>query len=366
MAMQLGMAKIMSNVGIALEEASQTKKRVATASPGGSSTGQGASTQNKVPPLPGDSAPALSKPQSNLVSEMVQAALKSAVTGMGLVIEEHLQAANGRLDGHDKQHENHDKKHKEAEEKMNYTNAQLVAQQEQIGKLINDVGLLRQDAETSSARAIVAEQALAAISAAGPPPGLATSTSSVAASSTHGPGQAAQDTPYEQRTHAVLGGLGWDETAERLMQVASTTLTAAGVNSTTYGAATAIVSRNNEGSTVQLVFRTPAELSAAKFLVRAAACKGWSGKNVWLDAKKSRAEMKPARLVHRIAQVLQDFEDGRPDTQALEKNMVGKNVRIPAGQLGWSRAGVWIWTGLAKARYTTEQLDIAKSYAEDV
>ena len=364
MALQAGMAKIMSSVGQALEEASQTKKRVATASPGGSSTGQGASTQRSVPPLPGDAAPALSKPQSNMVSDMVQAALKSAVAGMGMVIEEHLQAASGRLDAHDKQHEMHDKKHKDTDEKMNYANAQLVAQQEQIGKLINDVGLLRQDAETSSARAIVAEQALAAISAAGPPPGLASSSS--AASLSHGGAQVTPDTPYEQRTHVVLGGLGWDETAARLMQVANSTLTTAGVDATTYGAMTAIVTRNDEGSTVQLVFRSASELSAAKLLVRAAQCKGWSGKNVWLDAKKSRAEMKPARLVHRITQVLQDFEDSKPDKQALEKNMIGKNVRIPAGQLGWSRAGAWIWTNLAKTRYTTEQLDIAKSYAEEI
>ena len=358
MAMQQGMANIMSKVGMALEEASQTKKRHATVSPGGSSSGQGASTLGKIPPLPGDAAPALSKPQSSMVSDMVQAALKSAVTGMGVVIEEHLLAANERLDAHDK-------KHKEADDKMNYTNAQLVKQEEQIGKLINDVGMLRQEAETSAARAMLAEQALAAISAAGPPPGLASATSEAAASSSHGGAQVPQDTPYEQRTHAVLGGLGWDETAERLMQVANSTLTKAGVNTATYSAVTAIVSRNNEGSTAQLVFRTPGELAAAKLLVRAAQCKGWSDKNIWLDAKKSRTEMKPARLVHRIAQVLTDFEDARADKQPVEKNMIGKNVRNASGQLGWSRAGIWIWTAVAKARYTVEQLDIAKSYAEE-
>ena len=359
MAMQAGFASVMKKVGEALDDASQSRKRSATSSPEGTSSGQGANKGKAgIPPLPGDPAPALTRPQSSMVADMVQAALKSATTGMAEVIEGHLMAASARLD-------DHDKKHKEADDKMNYTNAQLVKQEEQIGKLINDVGMLRQEAETSAARAILAEQALAAISAAGPPPGLAAASSTEAASSVPGGGQVLYETPYELRTHAVLGGLGWDESAERLMQVAQSTLTKAGVDTATFSAVTAIVSRNNEGSTAQLVFRTAGELAAAKLLVRAAGCRGWNDKNIWLDAKKSRTEMKPARLVHRIAQVLTDFEDARADKQPIEKNMIGKNVRNASGQLGWSRAGVWIWTAIAKARYTVEQLDIAKSFAEE-
>ena len=354
--MQQSFATVMKNVGEALEQ-SQSRKRSACLSPEGTSTGQGASKAGgAVPPLPGQSAPPLSKPQSSMVSDMVQAALKSALTGMGEAIEVHLAAATERLDKHDIMH-------KETDKKLNYTNAQVIKQDELISKLISDVGGLKMEAEASSARAMLAEQALAAIGAAGPPPGLA--STSAASSSAGGGGQPVFETPYEQRTHAVLGGLGWDETAERLMAVAQTTLTKAGVDATTFSAATAIVSRNNEGSTVQLVFRTAGELSAAKLLVRAAHCKGWSDKNIWLDAKKSRTEMKPARLVHRIAQVLTDFEEARADKQPVEKNMVGKNVRNASGQLGWSRSGVWIWTAVAKARYTVEQLDIAKSYAEE-
>ena len=355
--MQQSFANVMKNVGEALE-ASQSRKRAACLSPEGTSTGQGANKGNVIPQLPGQAAPPLTKPQSSMVSDMVQAALKSALTGMGEAIEVHITAASTRLDVHDE-------KHKETDVKLNYTNAQLVKQEEQIGKLINDVGFLRMEAEASSARALVAEQALAAIGAAGPPPGLGAAGTGSASSSAAGGSQPAHETPYELRTHAVLGGLGWDETAERLMTVAQSTLTKAGVDTATFSAITAIVSRNNEGCTVQLVFRTAGELAAAKLLVRAAQCKGWNDKNIWLDAKKSRTEMKPARLVHRIAQVLTDFEEARADKQAIEKNMIGKNVRNASGQLGWSRAGVWIWTAIAKARYTVEQLDIAKSYAEE-
>ena len=357
MALQAGFEKVMAEVGKALES-SQNKKRVAEMSPEGSSSGQGAS-RSKVPPLPGTPAagPPLTTPQSTMVSDMVSAALKCAVTGMSTVIEHHLLAASSRLDGHDQ-------KFKEADDKMNWTNAQLVKNEAMTKKLAEDVGHLKVEAETSTARAILAEQALAAIGAAGPPPGLAASSS--APGSSNGAVPPAQDTPYEQRTHAVLGALGWDETADRLMQVAISTLDTAGINKETYSALTAIVSRNNEGSTVQMVFRSPGELSAAKLLVRSAQCKGWSGKLIWLDAKKSRSEMKPARLVHRITQVLQDFENAMPQPQVLEKNMMGKTVRSPAGQLGWSRSGTWIWTGLAKARYSAEQLDIAKSWAEEL
>ena len=302
-AMQKGLDTIMMEVSKALD--SSQKKRQAEMSPEGSSAGQGS---RRIPALPGTPAPAppLNAGQSAMVSDMVSAALKSAVTGMGTVIEQHLLLASTRLD-------NHDAKHKETDDKFE-------KYEEQMKKLAEDVNYLKVEAETSAARAMLAEQALAAIGAAGPPPGLG--ATSAAASSSQGTTPAAQETPYEQRTHAVLGGLGWDETADRLMQVALSTLEKAGVKTETYNAFTAIVSRNNEGSTAQLVFRTPAELAAAKLLVRSAQCKGWSGKLIWLDAKKSRTEMKPARLVHRIAQVLQDFEDSKPDTQTLEKNMI--------------------------------------------
>ena len=176
--MQQSFANVLKNVGEALE-ASQSRKRAACMSPDGTSSGQGANkTSSTVPHLPGQAAPPLTKPQSSMVSDMVQAALKSALTGMGEAIEVHIVAATTRLDSHDK-------KHQETNEKLNYTNNQLVRQEEQIGKLISDVGFLRMEAEASSVRALVAEQTLAAIGAAGPPPGLQAAGSTAASSSAH-------------------------------------------------------------------------------------------------------------------------------------------------------------------------------------
>ena len=307
-ALQAGFDDVMKKVGEALVS-SQAKKRAATMSPDGSSSGQGAS-RKQIPPLPGSASPVapLNTAQSSMVAEMVQSALGSAVTGMSSVIERHLAMASGRLDTRDKQL-------KDADDKMNYTNAQMEKYGKELDKMRVDIGSLKQEAETSTARAILAEQALAAIGAAGPPPGLP----GIASGSSQAGGQLPYETPYELRTHAVMGGLGWDESAERLMEKAVSTLTKAGVDTATFSAVTAIVSRNNEGSTVQLVFRTSQELASAKLQVRSAACKGWNDKNIWLDAKKSRTEMKPARLVHRIAQVLNDFEDSRADKLLIEK-----------------------------------------------
>ena len=166
MALQAGFANIMGEVTKSLES-SQLKKRVAEMSPEGSSTSQGANKSKVIPPLPGSSSgPPLNAPQSAMVSDMVQAALKSAMVGMATAIETHLMAASSRLDGHDEKHKHYDAKHKEAEDKMNWTNAQLVKNEEMMKKLAEDVGHLKVEAETSTARAILAEQALAAMPSA--------------------------------------------------------------------------------------------------------------------------------------------------------------------------------------------------------
>jgi hypothetical protein len=90
---------------------------------------------------------------------------------------------------------------------------------------------------------------------------------------------------------------------------------------------------------------------------------------VWLDAKKERAEgtrpeLRPARLVHRVHETLVDLESSRPSPLEVEKILNGKLVKVGGSRVGFSLHSTWKWTAYAIARYSSEDLDMCKAYAE--
>ena len=59
-------------------------------------------------------------------------------------------------------------------------------------------------------------------------------------------------------------------------------------------------------------------------------------KPVWLDFKKDN---KPARLVHRVHDVLQSYENKKQDKLVLEKDVPGKKVKRGGVVIGASLYG---------------------------
>jgi hypothetical protein len=173
-----------------------------------------------------------------------------------------------------------------------------------------------------------------------------------------------QPIPYEQRTQAIIGGLGWDEPPAVLSQLATEVLTAAGVDPASYCGLAPKTSRQGFGSMVELVFFSPAQLTRAKFMVKAVAKSGRGGKPIWLDAQRTRDEMRPARIVHRIFDGLENLERPRTDKIVLTKNMPGKLIESPSGRMGWTQQGNWVWSQIARQRYHAEDLDAIKAYGE--
>ena len=87
---------------------------------------------------------------------------------------------------------------------------------------------------------------------------------------------------------------------------------------------------------------------------------------VWLDAKKSREELRPARIVHRCHEQLA----GLAESKGLLATDFSKDLRFRTisckGQV-WARIVRCevTWTSAAAAGAMSEELDMVKSCAEE-
>ena len=169
-------------------------------------------------------------------------------------------------------------------------------------------------------------------------------------------------TPYECRTFARMGNFPWNTPAKDLVRMAKEALTAAGVPDAHWRH---LHAPRNPGSSVELEFNEAAHLQSARFAIRCAA-HHVGDKVVWLDAAKTRDELRPARLTHRGAAALTDLESKRPDTSrgVVDKVMTGKQVKVANDVMGYSAYGNWIWTNAASERYDVDSLNMMKAWVE--
>ena len=170
------------------------------------------------------------------------------------------------------------------------------------------------------------------------------------------------DVPFEQRVIARIGNLGWNTTESVILDRAREVLTAAGVDPSEYNGLSAT---RREGSLAELCFNSPQQLQRARLLVKTVNKTYVDDRHVWLDVKKSRAELRPARIVHRVTEAVEEMESSQPSPQKVEKKLNGKTVVVGTEKVGHVRNGSWQWLAFARARYTPEQLEVAKSYAEE-
>ena len=85
---------------------------------------------------------------------------------------------------------------------------------------------------------------------------------------------------------------------------------------------------------------------------------------VFLDAAKTKEELRPALYTHRAFDILTEFEQSMPDEKVIIKDMRGKCVKIAATRIGFSLYGEWRWTPMAVSRYDESQLDAATAYIQ--
>ena len=148
--------------------------------------------------------------------------------------------------------------------------------------------------------------------------------------------------PHELRKHAVIGNLGWDDDEGTIEARAKELLQAAGVPDSDY---TNLYAVRAKGSMVELWFNDPDLLQKARLTIRRLG-RSFPGarKSAWLDVKKTREQLKPNRMVHRIATFLEDVERNKDQPATITKDMKDKAVNRNNIQSGKVVFGKWRWS----------------------
>ena len=69
-----------------------------------------------------------------------------------------------------------------------------------------------------------------------------------------------------------------------------------------------------------------------------------------------------------MAEILEEMEAAQSEPRAVEKQLNGKYVNVGSGRTakaGHVRNSEWQWLALARSRYSEEQREVAKAYAEE-
>ncbi len=131
-----------------------------------------------------------------------------------------------------------------------------------------------------------------------PPPGLAGRSNASTTS-----GSQCQALPHEQRTEAILSGFGGATSTQELLQRALDALKAAQIPSEWHSE----LAPNNRDTAVFVTFQDAASLRLAANKIRSADISHAPGSRVWLAARRTRAENKPSRAVHRAYEGVSDL-----------------------------------------------------------
>ena len=151
----------------------------------------------------------------------------------------------------------------------------------------------------------------------------------------------AQDLPRNLRTHAVIGNLGWDTQDTDIEARAKEVLAQSNVDPAVYANLAAM---RQKGSMAELHFVNAEELSKARTAIRFARKRFDALKNVWLDVKKTQAELQPSRMVHRIADFITDQEKNKANPAIIEKDLARKIVKRNGEDIGNIHFGKWKWS----------------------
>ena len=174
------------------------------------------------------------------------------------------------------------------------------------------------------------------------------------------------DLPYEQRTVARVGNVGWDTPAKTLVERAQGLVRDAQVPIESHGPIVAAVGRKATGSACEIVFKTPADVQDARVRVDHLhrAFGDDPEKCAWLDAKTTKEEFALGAKLRKLRETVSDLEDARPDKQRVAVRYGPRAIRVGDQLVCWIADAGLEWTDWAQTRYTDDQRRHARVAAE--
>ena len=116
---------------------------------------------------------------------------------------------------------------------------------------------------------------------------------------------------------------------------------------------------------VDLCFNGPEQLQVARLMVMKATVTYSEGQYVWLDAKKTRKEMKLSRMLHRAADFCTACEAKEGRGRPVEKDVRKRKGKVACAEVGQVMGSSWCRLPQATAAYDAEELGRGKSFIEE-
>ena len=173
---------------------------------------------------------------------------------------------------------------------------------------------------------------------------------------------------------AIANNLGWDTQGHVLCDRLKTVLQESGVESTAWHSISALTRRKSRdatpvGSSCQLVFRSMALLDEAAARVRSHPISPENNaRTVTLSVKRSVAENRPARLIHRAHECLSAHCSAPLSAEKLVKYPYDRVVKYDGEEIGFvssSSSGVFFqWTARGREHFSDDLRNLCKAFAE--
>lgn len=123
------------------------------------------------------------------------------------------------------------------------------------------------------------------------------------------------------------------------------------VSGEAHGPLAPIQNKLGAGSAVEVHFRGPMELAAARVAVRAAHKEFVPGRIVWLEERQIAVEAAAAaKAVHHLADAVRDVEAERTAPAQVTKDMASRSIWVAQTRIAFISKGDVHWTAAGRRR----------------
>lgn len=167
-----------------------------------------------------------------------------------------------------------------------------------------------------------------------------------------------QEQQQQQQQHE-----GWDTPEDILKQRCDEVVEMLGIRDKLEVDFQPVVGRNGTGNCAEGFFRNSDDVEPYKIRLRGLRKAFEEGRPVWIDHKKTREQLRPARTIHRGAECLEYLERSRPDAAKVVKDLARRQLLVNGSKAFWLCEGFLRPTVWATMRYTTQEIEMLTAYA---